>query len=402
MGRRILAFLGSYGLACFLLLDLFLLTLFGTLDQVDNGLFEAQKRYFESWIVVQKTPVPLVLPGGLLCMGLLAVNLLVGGLVRIQKSKRTVGVIVVHLGIALLLASGFVKLYHSEDGHLTLYEPVRDAKGSVVRAGEQSDEFESYFLWEVVIWDATQKGPVQEYLIPDEQLTDLVDGRSRTFTSPALPFDVELSGFLRNCRPMPKGPMWEAASPVVDGYALMQTPDATEAEQNLAGLTVRLRERGGGATHEDLLWGFENHPVTFTAGGKPWAVSLRHTRYSMPFTIRLEDFRKEDHPGMTMARSFESDVTKIEGGSEQKVRIQMNEPLRHGGLVLFQASWGPSNARPGDRLFSTFSVVRNPSDYWPLYSCIVIGVGLLLIFVPKLLKFVRAQAKSRSQAEAGT
>src|SRR6185436_21156360 len=159
----------SYGLACALLLDLFALTLFGTLYQVEAGLFEAQKRYFESWFVVQTTPVPLVLLGGVPCMGLLALNLFVGGFVRIQKAKRTLGVLIVHVGIALLLASSFVKMYHSEDGHLTLEE------------GQSADEFQSYYLWEVALWDASQTGPVEEHLIPHEQLVHLVDGRARTF-----------------------------------------------------------------------------------------------------------------------------------------------------------------------------------------------------------------------------
>jgi len=398
--KRVFDVLGSYGLACFLLLDLFLLTWFGTLDQVQNGLYEAQKKYFESWYVVQTTPVPLVLPGGLTCMGLLAVNLIVGGLVRIQKSTRTAGVIVIHLGIGLLLASGFVKLYHSEDGQLTLYEPVLDSRGNVVVAGDESDEFQSYYLWEVAIWDAAQTGPVQEHLIPNEEIVDLVDGRTRRFTSPALPFDLELSGFLPNSLPQPKGPMWEAESPTVDGYALDQQPTEAEAERNVAGITVRLRDHATGNERVDLLHAFQFNPVTFESGGRTWAVDLRHTRFPMPFTIRLEDFRKEDHPGMTMARSYESDVTKIVAGSEQKVRIQMNEPLRSGGLVLFQSSYGPSNGRPGDRMFSVFSVVRNPSDHWPLYACIVIGIGLLMAFIPKLLKFIRSQERNRDSASA--
>jgi hypothetical protein len=385
----LLRVLGSYGLACVLLLDLFLLTLFGTLHQVEAGLFEAQKRYFESWFVVQSSPVPLVIPGGLPCMGLLAVNLFVGGFVRIRKSKRTVGVLIVHAGIALLLASGFVKLYHSEDGHLTLVE------------GESSDEFQSYFLWEVAVWDASRTGPVEEHVIPHGQLIDL-GGRARTFTSDALPFELELSGFLRNCQPMRKGPMWQAESPVVDGYALEELEPDTTAERNLAGLTVRLRDRSSGRTQEDLLWGYEQHaggpsnlPVTFESGGKTWAVSLRHTRYSMPYTIRLADIRREDHPGTTMARSYESDVVKLEGENERKLLIQMNEPLRDGGLVLFQSGW---NQLPSGREISTFSVVRNPSDHWPLYACIVIGIGLLVAFVPKLFEFARGQSQLRARS----
>jgi len=390
--------LGSYGLACVLLLDLFLLTLFGTLYQVEAGLFEAQKLYFESWFVVQRSPVPLVLPGGMLCMGLLAVNLFAGGFVRIQKSKRTVGVMVVHTGIALLLASAFVKLYHSEDGKLVLWEPLRDARGTVMEPGEVSDEFESYYLWEVAIWDANQKGPLEEHVIPNEHLVDLVEGRTRTFTSPTLPFTLELASFLRNCRPLPKGPKWTAESPEVGGYALEQIEDALEAEHNVAGLTARFRERAGGSERTDILWGFERYPTTFEVEGKTWAVHLRHTRYSMPFSIRLEDFRKEDHPGLTMARSFESDVVKIVAGREEAVRIQMNEPLRADGLVLFQSSWWPQDGPPEARVQSVFSVVRNPSDYWPLYACIVIGVGLLIAFVPKLLQFGRSQEKRRAQS----
>jgi len=375
--------LASYGLACALLLNLFLLTLFGTLYQVEGGLFEAQKRYFESWYVVQSAPVPLILPGGLTCMGLLAINLFLGGLVRIRKSVATIGVIVVHVGIALMLAAGFVKQFHSEDGHLTLYE------------GEASDDFQSYFLWEVAVWDASQTKDAEEFLIPDEQIVDLTAGRKRTFTSPALPFDLELSGFLRNCKPMPKGPMWQADSAVVDGYALLSIPEALDAENNTAGLTVAFRDRATGATRTDLLHLFERYPATFDAGGKTWAVALRHTRYAMPFAVRLEDVRKEDYPGISTVRSYESDITKFEGGSEQRVRIQMNEPLRHGGLALFQS--GYQMDRDGKEV-STFSVVRNPSDHWPLISCIVIGCGLLLIFLPRLYRFVRAQNKKHAAA----
>jgi hypothetical protein len=390
--ERLFALLGSYGLACLLLLNLFLLTWFGTLHQVEKGLYEAQRLYFESWFVVESYPVPHALPGGVLCMGLLAVNLFVGGLVRIQKKKRTIGVLIVHVGIALLLASGFVKLYHSDDGVLRLYE------------GESSDEYVDPRRWEVAVWDTSQTGPVEEHLIGNDQLVELVDGRKRTFTSPELPFDLELSKFLPNCEPMPKGPMWTADSLVVGGYAFKAQPYNPEDDgpPNIAGLSAVFRSRDGSTTQEDLLWGFEYHPATFEAGGKTWGVSLRRTRYSMPYRIRLEDFRKVDHPGMTLARSFESDITRIDGSGERKVRIQMNEPLREGGLVLFQSSYGPQGNERDPRQYSVFSVVRNPSDHWPLYACIVIAIGLALALIPKLLKFVRAQNEARAKPQVST
>lgn len=61
--------------------------------------------------------------------------------------------------------------------------------------------------------------------------------------------------------------------------------------------------------------------------------------------------------------------------------------------MLYQASWGPSNAAPGQRLFSTFAVVRNPADHWPLVACLVIAVGFLFHFVRKLWRYIRSEVR---------
>ena len=77
-----------------------------------------------------------------------------------------------------------------------------------------------------------------------------------------------------------------------------------------------------------------------------------------------------------MPRVFKSDVlVRAEGSQPESMLIEMNAPLRRDGVIAFQSSWGPQNAGPGDRLFSVFTVVENPSDQWPLWSCIVIGIG---------------------------
>ncbi|MEQ1891560.1 MAG: cytochrome c biogenesis protein ResB [Planctomycetota bacterium] len=380
---KILDALGSFWLVCALLLNLALLTFFGTLYQVEGGLYEAQKLYFESWYVVQRSPVPLILPGGLFSMGLLAISLLVGGLWRIRKTWRTAGVIVIHVGMAMMLAAAFVKQYHSEDGYLALAEPVKDSRGNVIVPGEESDDFTSFHRLEVAIWDAAQKTEVQELLIPHEQIIDLTEGRARTFTHPSLPFELELSGFVENGRAMPKGPNWQAAGPTVEGYALLAMERDKDNERNIQGLTARFRDPAGKQT-EALLSILERYPASFEAGGKTWAVSLRRQRFQMPFTIRLEDFRKEDHPGLTMARAFESDIIKVQDGREEKKLIQMNDPLRSGGLVLFQSSFGEDDT---GRPFSQFSVVRNPSDHWPTISWYVIVLGMLIAFAPRLWRF---------------
>ena len=114
----------------------------------------------------------------------------------------------------------------------------------------------------------------------------------------------------------------------------------------------------------------------------------------MPFTVVLDKFTKEDHPRMEMPKAFSSDITVIEGASSRPVKISMNEPLRDAGLVLYQASWGPADAGPGEPLFSTLSVVRNPADQYPLYACIVIAAGLMLHFSRKLVRYIRVETQT--------
>jgi len=378
IGARLLGLFSSLGLSCVLLCTLGLLTWLGTLAQVEHGLYEVQKKYFESLFLLQEVgPVSIPLPGGGVVMGLLFLNLIIGGLIRMRRSRAVAGVMLTHVGIALLLVAGFVKLRYSQDGHVTFYE------------GESANHFESYFRWELVVWRETDDGAYQEFLVPDEVLRRAGDEPVR-ITSAELPFELELSHWMGNCAPMPKGPMFEVDVPVVEGVFLDEKPRAAKAEQNLAGTYARV-VHADGRREETALWGVQAQPWTVSAAGERWAVDLRKERYPMPFTVRLEDFMKEDHPGTNMPSWFSSDVTVSGDESSRPVRISMNQPLRDGGLVLYQASWGPSNARPGERLFSTLAVVRNPADQWPLYACIVIALGLVAHFAKRLVRYVRVE-----------
>ena len=399
MVDRILRILSSFGLAVVLLALLFVVVLLGTFEQVDYGLYDVQKRYFEGFFLITNArifgspPIRIPLIGATPLLGLLTLNLLLGGILRMRKNGRTLGILITHLGVVLMIAAGLVKLTMSEDGHLQVYE------------GEWSTEYVSYYDWEVVVHPLTEQGELREHVIAHKDLVDLVEGRSASFRDPGLPFVLELSNFVPHCSPMPKGPMWEAASPVIEGWALRSFPPEKETERNIAGLVARVKDASGETRAEGLLWGYiASMPWTFEWEGQTWVVKLRHESYPMPFRLRLDDFRHERHPGMSMAKAFESDVTIFEGGEPQAVLISMNQPLRTGGLVVFQSGFGPQNAPPGARMFSDFSVVRNPSDHWPLYSCIVIGIGLLLAFVRKLAGYVRAQSPARAttrQTETG-
>jgi hypothetical protein len=167
--KRLFALLSSFGFAAILLVFLTLLTWLGTLEQVEHGLFETQRKYFESVFLVHRFAVtlpwysdgsfewtrlslPLPLPGVYLLLSLLLLNLICGGILRMRKDKARLGILVAHLGIVLMLVAGFVKYRFSIDGHMeiwprgTTFEQYQAiipwASG---RPATTRDEFESYY-----------------------------------------------------------------------------------------------------------------------------------------------------------------------------------------------------------------------------------------------------------------
>jgi hypothetical protein len=369
--RKTFDALASYWLAIVVLAFLFVLTVLGTLEQTRTSLYEVQQRYFGSAFVMHKIgAVSVPLPGVYLLLVLLFVSLVVGGIVRIRKDKSTWGVLVAHVGIVAMLVGAAVEYSCSQKGHATIAD------------GATTAEFQSYYDWEIAVADADAASPT-ELVIPGDRFARLGEGESATFTSAALPFDLVVHDVMPNCAPRfsPSG---------VDGVSLEPLPRSKEAEQDEAGAYVALRPKSGAAAVEGVLWSRERAPMSARVDGRRFTIELAHRRYPLPFAIRLDHFRREMHPGTGMAKSFESDVTKLQDGVEQKVKISMNAPLRQSGYTLFQSGYQEPKV-PGGPWWSTFSVVRNPADDVPLWSCVVITAGLCLHFAQKLLRHVRSQ-----------
>jgi ResB-like family len=369
-------FLGSYGLAVVLLMFLFVLVWRATLTYGALGEPGVKQTYFIPW-VAHLGSMPF--PGGRTVFSLLALNLGIGGLVRLRWSRRTAGVIITHLGIVGLVLAGVVNFTLSDYGMLRLDE------------GQTGNSYQDATHYELSVWEASQQSDVREFLVGDADLRSVAE-TGRTFSSDQIPFDLELSGFLLNSRPLPKGPMWEAASPVVEGWALRRLPRAEDPRNNQPGVVVRVTTPTGVQT--GLLHVYDPVAWTIEVEGKLWAVHLHHVRHPLPFKVEVVDTVREDHPGSTMPRTYHSDV--IYQG-QRKARISMNQPLREEGHVLYQSGWG---RYPDGREWTAFSIARNPSDQWPKWMCWVIAVGLLFTFGNKIAKYTTAQLRQRAKKEA--
>lgn len=379
--KKLFDFLASYGFAVVLLILLTILTLFGTLEQANSSLFDVQNKYFNSFFLVHDLfgMIPVPLPGVYLLTALLLVNLTCGGIIRVPKEWKRPGMLIAHGGIIYMIFSGFVTYHFSTSGQMTLFPEQR------------SNQYASYYDWEISIAELKDGLIGRQWIIQHDQFADMEPSDTREFFHDGLPFSLLIEGYVSNSVPVPA-----AGDEGVDGVKLQAQPRAMAAEQNVAGAYAMVLDQENQEVQNGILFGFAMSPWVVTVQGQDYAIDLRHQTWDLPFTIKLDEFIRELHPRTGMASNFESVVTMTEGQVDREINIRMNEPLRHKGYTFFQASWGPQNAQPGDPLFSTFAVVNNPADQWPLYSCIVIAVGLTIHFMQKLVSYLRAENRRRT------
>lgn len=389
LSRKIYDLFSSFGFATLLLTFLLIITLLGTLEQVEHGLFASQKKYFESWIItsidIVDWHVPILMPGGFLVMLLLFINMVFGAVIRIRKNPRTVGVIIAHVAILFLLLAGFVEYFAKKDGNLALFE------------GQTSDEFQSYHdsVIEIEkIQPAAADGKRTALVIPGSHFQDLTKGKARTFTHESLPFDFVVSNYEVNAEPRKVGQ--EARRLQADGYFIQPLARIPEAESNLDAAYVDVINKKDKTKQTGIIWRASLAPWTVQVGDEVYTITLARRIWKLPFAIRLDKFIREVHPGTERARRFTSEVTKLVGNREEKKVITMNAPLRDNGMVLFQASFSQDRQGSGSR--SIFAVVENPSDNWPLYATIAVSVGLLIHMAGQLSRFLSRSRKLKQEA----
>ncbi|MBV6498836.1 MAG: hypothetical protein CJBNEKGG_01066 [Prosthecobacter sp.] len=379
---KIFDLLSSYGLAIIVLSFLLIDTYLGTLSQKDIGLLDSQAKYFESWFLIHDVNLggmllPIPLPGGALLMVLLFINMLCGAVIRIRKGWRTIGVLISHVAIMFMLAAGFVSFLYKTEGAMPLFE------------GQTSDQFQSYHerVIEVRRWAADGKGDSTALVIPMKHFADLEPGRARTFYGKDLPFEIQATGYHRNANVVQADAEDKNA---IDGYRVQPAPNAKEDEANTAALELRVKLKDG-SEQRGILWEREFEPFTVKAGDASYTLALSRMKWKLPFAIRLNDFQRELHPGTMKAKKYTSHVTKITDGKEEPKVVTMNVPVRDQGYVVYQASF--SQGTSGEQ--SVFTVASNPSDQWPLWSCVAVAVGLVIHFMMHLIRFLRHALKPK-------
>jgi len=390
-GRRLVDTLASLKLTVFLLVLSMILVLLGTLEQVHWGVWHVQKVYFGSWLCFYPmdptAAVRLPLPAGFTLGALLMVNLAFAHFRHFKATPGKIGITMIHAGLLLLLGGGFVTAVYQEESAMIIPE------GEKRNYSEAFREFEIALVGKSATADAV-------VAVPDSILRDIAAQKAPPAVElPGTPYTLVVQAYHPNA-------MLRAKSQMPDGLALKATqgigartelaykplPESYDdnrpnAPTAIVELKTKEKSLGTWALNLNLTESFDAQ--TFEDGGKTYELSLRRTRYYVPFTVQLDKFTHEKYPGTETPRRFASDVTIKEGASSFGYNISMNQPLRHAGLTFFQSSFG--NTKDGKSL-SVLQVVRNPGWLLPYISVTIMSLGLLAHFGISLFLFLRRRA----------
>lgn len=345
-----LSWLSQPGIVFYTLPLLMLLLVAGTIAQRYIGLFDAQHLYFSSFIFWLG---PLPLPGGYTLTGLVSVSLLVKFLFFSQWNWRKAGINITHLGILVLLLGGLLTAITQREGFMVIPE------------GESSAFISDYHQRELVI--AKDGAPVTS--IPHQKIA-----AGKTLTPPGLPFTIEVLDACRNCEIIRRGEDNEGYLGMAQFMELKPAPPEDQEEANLYGATIALSGTGEDTDGTYVIFDLMPKPIELTINDEPYRIIYRKARRALPFSIRLEDFQKNMHPGTMTASAYSSDIIVEDNGVDWPVRIEMNKPLRYKGYTLFQSSFAENQGEEA----TVLAVVQNAGWLFPYLGTAIITIGLLM------------------------
>lgn len=415
---RIARFFSSLRLTVVLLAFAIILVWVGTVAQADEGLYQAQTRYFKTWVVVGANMfghhIPLILPGGYFLGSVLLVNLIAAHISRFQFTWKKLGIHVAHSGIILLLVGQLTTDLLSRETMLRFSE------------GETKNYSESVNNYELTFTTDAGGGEDQIISVPGRLLA-----KGGEIKSSQLPFTIRVNKYFANSTPSFRAPMAQNGPPLTtNGVAehfdfsaalegkSMESRNIPTAVIEIVGpngslgdwivsdwmgeegLIAEVRGFYAGMNKEiaGKIAGYLAEPQAVQVAGKRFAFVVRPERVYRPASLTLLKFTHAVYAGTITSenpegvpKDFRSRV-RIDNpktGEHREVEIFMNTPLRYQGETFYQASFDKSDPR-----VSVLQVVHNPGWLTPYIGCVMVALGLVIQFMSHLTKFISKRAPS--------
>jgi hypothetical protein len=415
---RLIGIFISLRLTVILLSFAILLVFIGTLAQVDEGLYNAQARYFRQWVIfgldLFGRKIPLVLPGGYLIGTMLLLNLVAAHIYRFQLSVKKIGIQLTHAGVILLLVGQLVTDMMARETQIHFTE------------GETKSYSESPRSCELIFTSEDGANGEQVVAIPDKLLA-----RGGEMKIDGLPFTIRVKSYWKNSEPQFRAPMMQNGPPLTTNGVAANfdfRPSAetkTMEDKNVPTALIEIIGANGSlgdwiisdwTTDNEMIQALEQgyaqqmgadmttkiiarlvEPQSVFVSGKQFTFALRPERFYHPFSLTLLKAKHAIYPGTDIPKDFRSRVQlqNPRSGENREVEISMNHPLRYAGLTFYQYQMdaGEAAQQAGRAASSTLQVVRNPSWLTPYIGCALVAAGLLTQFMFHLVGFISKQKK---------
>lgn len=390
-----------------------LLVFIGTLAQVDEGLYNAQARYFRQWVIfgldVFGHRVPILFPGGYLIGTLLLLNLVAAHLYRFNLSVKKIGIQLIHSGVILLLVGQLVTDMLAHESQIHFLE------------GQTKPYAESSRSNELAFTTDNGKGGEQVIAIPAQLLA-----KGGEIQDPNLPFKIHVKSYWENSEPTFRAPMMKSGPPltpngVATSFDFRSVADTKSMdEKNVPTALIELigskgslgdwvvsdwtsdevmvegvrqnYEQQAGAQMAGKIVGQLTQPQSIEADGKKFSFALRPERIYFPFSLQLLKATHTVYEGTDIPKDFRSRVQlrNPQTGEDREVEISMNHPMRYAGLTFYQYQMDAGQAaREAGRVpSSVLQVVHNPGWLTPYIGCGLVAVGLITQFMFHLVGFL--------------
>jgi hypothetical protein len=387
--KLIWKFLTSLRLTVVLLALAVLLIFFGTLAQVDEGLWRSQKIWFESWLVTNQHLrlfgvhfwVP-IFPGGYLIGNVLFASLLAAFIHRFSWRWDKAGIHLTHGGVILLLLGQLLTQEFALESYIEFKE------------GETKNYAEHHRHNELAFMTDSGNGQEEVVVIPETMLKTGAEIRHEK-----LPFAVRVKEYrINSTQPRRRGPAVDGASAATQGFGpqlvIDPRPEATDMDsRNLPYAYIELLDGSkslGTWLVTPWLHMLGAGPQEIDVAGRKVRTELRFERYYQPYNITLLDTSQEQYRGTDIPKNFRSRVRVVDTDSREsrEVDIYMNHPLRYAGQTFYQARMGrdPEDPQKGT---SALQVVSNPSWLAPYFGCYIVAIGMYMQFRHHLVIFLR-------------
>ncbi|MGO8767074.1 MAG: cytochrome c biogenesis protein ResB [Limisphaerales bacterium] len=411
--HRLIKVLTSLRLTVALLAFAIVIVFIGTLAQVDEGLYNAQARYFRQWIIFGADffghKIPLIFPGGYLIGTLLLANLLSAHIYRFQLSVKKLGIQLAHSGIILLLVGQLATDMMAHESQMRLTE------GETKSYGESAQNFELAFI--------SQPDPRTRRVV---SLPARLLANGGEIQDPSLPFTIRVLQYWKNSQPNFRAPMVTNGPPltpngVAQNFDFQPVAEAKSMDdRNVPTAILEFSGANGslgqwvvsdwtadgdldadlqqdynqevGAEMARVIIGDLIQPQSIIVGGTNYQFELRPVRYNFPFSLTLLKATHTVYQGTDIPKDFRS-LVRLRNpatGEDRQVQIYMNAPLRYDGLTFYQYQMdaGQVAADAGHTPSSVLQVVHNPGWLTPYVGCAMVGLGLVIQFMYHLVGFI--------------